>query len=333
MAVLLDTSSLPAPERAEAVRSALEGAVSRARVWAPPDASSRIERWDLEAGAHVIHHVSRGHRLTRTRQHLASDTTERISVGVATRGSMLLRHRDLVRADEVGELQLIDLTSPYDLLVDGESSVHAVTIDYCLLGLSVDAVRKAVPLIPKSPLYSLVRRHLLELPGAVDSLPAGPALGMLGTSTTELVRALIASVGDADDATGAEVLHQSLFVRLTAFIQQHQREADLSAGRLAKEFGVSTRSVYTAFARNDESLAEWVMRGRLEGCRRDLASLAHDRGAVNRVSASWGFKDARHFARRFRAQYGLSPREWQSLCATSIESTPTPASSPRVSTS
>nr|WP_246314229.1 helix-turn-helix domain-containing protein [Kineococcus aurantiacus] len=312
---MLDTSSLPAHERADAVRAALEGAVSKARVWAPPDACSRITRWDLGPGAHVIHHASRGHRLTRTRQHLTSDTAERISVGVSTRGSMLLRHRDTLLGDRIGELQLIDLTSPYDLLVEGDSCVHAVTIDCSHLGLPVDAVRRAVPLISRSPLYSLVRRHLLELPDAVDTLPAGPALGMLGTSTTELVRALIASVSETSDRTVREALHESLFVRMTTFIQQHQRDTDLTADRLAARFGVSVRAVYAAFARNEESLAEWVIRGRLEGARHDLATHARDWGAVGRVAAAWGFKDARHFARRFRDHYGMSPREWQRRCA------------------
>ncbi|WP_432519843.1 helix-turn-helix domain-containing protein [Kineococcus sp. SYSU DK006] len=317
MPVLLDTDSLAPHERADAVCSTLEAAVPRARVWAPANASSRIARWDLGPGAHVIYHDSHGHRITRTRRHLTSDAVERISVAVTTRGQVMLHHRDVLLGDRVGELQLLDLTSPYDLFIDGDSSVHAITIDYSHLGLSVDAVRRAVPLISRSPLYSLVRRHLLELPDAVNTLSAGPALGMLGTSTTELVRALIASVAQASDQTASEALHESLFARMTTFIQQHQRDADLTADRLAAQFGVSVRAVYAAFARNDESLVEWVIRGRLEGARHDLATRARDWGTIGRVAAAWGFKDARHFARRFRDHYGMSPREWQQHCVAS----------------
>ena len=31
------------------------------------------------------------------------------------------------------------------------------------------------------------------------------------------------------------------------------------------------------------------------------------------VAAGWGFKDPTHFARRFRAAYGLRPQEWRRL--------------------
>ena len=31
------------------------------------------------------------------------------------------------------------------------------------------------------------------------------------------------------------------------------------------------------------------------------------------MAAGWGFKDPTHFARRFRAAYGLLPQEWRRL--------------------
>ncbi|WP_432545859.1 hypothetical protein [Kineococcus sp. SYSU DK004] len=144
-----------------------------------------------------------------------------MSVGVTTRSSMLLHHRDVLLGNRVGKLQLLNLNSPYGLFIEGESSVHAITNDYSHLGLSVETARRAVPLISRRPLYSPARRHLLELPDAVATLPAGPALGMLETSTTELVRALIASVATVPDHAASEALHESLFVRMTTFIQQH----------------------------------------------------------------------------------------------------------------
>ncbi|WP_432545899.1 AraC family transcriptional regulator [Kineococcus sp. SYSU DK004] len=48
-----------------------------------------------------------------------------------------------------------------------------------------------------------------------------------------------------------------------------------------------------------------------------MATRARDWGAGGRVAAAWGCKDARHFARRFRDQYGMSPREWQQHCVAS----------------
>ncbi|MET7402601.1 AraC family transcriptional regulator [Dactylosporangium sp. NPDC005572] len=317
MAVLLDTTSLPWGQRADAVCAALATNLTPASVSAAAGARSRISRWDLGPGADLLHHVSGGHRLTRTGRHLRSDTPERISLGLPRSGSVRLKHRDLPYGDRIGELQLVDLTSPYDFLVDGPAELQAVIVDYAQLGLTVDAVRSAIPRLPGSPLYEMTRRHLHGLPAVIDALPPGPALAMLGSSTTELIRALIASCAVRPDEWAVEAVNGTLFLRLTAFIRQHQREPDLSAARLAAVHAVSVRAVYTAFAQQGEQLAEWVMRGRLEGARKELARLPSGAGAIGRVAHGWGFKDARHFARRFRAAYDVSPREWQQLSALS----------------
>ncbi|MFD0744873.1 helix-turn-helix transcriptional regulator [Phytohabitans flavus] len=228
---------------------------------------------------------------------------------------MRLKHRDLPGGDRIGDLQLVDLTSPYDFLVAAPSVLQAVVIDYAQLGLSVDTVRSAIPRLPASPLYAMTRRHLQDLPAIIDAMPPGPALSMLGSATTDLVRALIASTATQQGQWTTEAGNGTLFLRLTAFIRQHQRDRDLSAARLAAAHAVSERTVYAAFAQHGEHLAEWVMRGRLEGARTELARIPSSAGSVGKVAHTWGFKDARHFARRFRAAYGVSPREWQQLSA------------------
>jgi AraC-like DNA-binding protein len=98
--------------------------------------------------------------------------------------------------------------------------------------------------------------------------------------------------------------------------REHERDPDLGAARLAAAHAVSVRAVYAAFAQQGEQLAEWVMRGRLEGARKDLARMPASAGSVAKAAHAWGFKDARHFARRFRAAYEVSPSEWQRLTAT-----------------
>lgn len=308
MAVLLDTATLPWGERADAVCAALATALAPASVSAPAGVRSRISRWDLGPGADLVQHVSDGHRLTRTGKHLRSDNPERISLGLPDTGSVRLTHRDTPRGDRIRELQLVDLTSPYDFHVAGPCTVQAVIVDYAQLGLSVDTVRAAIPRLPASPLYPMMRRHLRELPEVTDAMTPGPALAMLGSSTTELIRALITSTTAGPDES-------TLFARMTAYIRHHQKDQDLSAVRLAAEHAVSVRAVYAAFAEQGEYLAEWVMRGRLEGARGQLARTRPGPGSIARTAHAWGFKDARHFARRFRAAYGMSPGEWQQVSA------------------
>lgn len=315
MAYVVDTSNLPFRDRADALCAALSTAGALASVSAPAGSRARISVWTLGPGATLLQSVTDGHRIARTSRHFRSDDPEQISLGLPRSGSVRLHHRDLRHGDRLGELQLVDLTSPYAFFVDGTSTNQAVIVDYRTLGLSVDTVRSAIPRLEASPLYRMACRHLAELPAAVDALEPGPAVSMLGSATTELVRALIASAASRPDRSAADAVNQTLFLRLTAFIRAHQRDRDLGAARLAAAHAVSVRAVYAAFAAHGESLAEWVMRGRLEGARADLARRSPGTGAVGRVAHAWGFKDARHFARRFRDAFGLSPTEWQHLTA------------------
>jgi AraC-like DNA-binding protein len=309
MPVVLDTSLLPARQRVEAVRAALVSSVAPAAVSVPPPARAKITHWSLGAGAELLHHVSTGHRLTRTSRHLQSDNPERISLGLPRSGVSRIRHRDMRGGDRNGELQLVDLTSPYDFWVEEPSSVQAIILDYTLLGIPVDVVRTAIPRLESSPLYEMMRRHLFELPDVFDRLGPNPAAAMLGESTVELVRALLASAATTEGPWLRDLMDGSLFTRLTTYIRQNLRATDLGAARLAAEHGVSVRTVYAAFAKEGEQLSEWVMRRRLHEARRELAG--SPTVTVASVARSWGFADPRHFARRFREEYGMSPAEWQ----------------------
>ncbi|GAA4259408.1 helix-turn-helix domain-containing protein [Dactylosporangium darangshiense] len=305
MAVLLDTTLLPERHRADAIRAALSTQLSPAAVSVAEPVRARLSHWELGEGVHLLYNVTGPHRLTCTERHLHSGTPERISLGLPVSGAVRMRHRDMPFGDRIGELQLADLTSPWDFQVDEPSVLQAVLVDYSRLGLPVEAVRSAVPRLAASPMYELLRRHLLQLPGVLDRIEPDSAVHLLGSSTVELIRAVIASACAPDDPW----LRDSLFTRLTAYIDHHQRDPDLGAARLAAEHGVSVRAIYAAFAERGEQLSEWVIRGRLRGAHDELAGSPDT--TVASVAHAWGFASARHFARRFRAEYGLSPVEWQ----------------------
>ncbi|MFI5912168.1 helix-turn-helix domain-containing protein [Dactylosporangium sp. NPDC051541] len=204
-------------------------------------------------------------------------------------------------------LRLADLSRPCDL----HASADAVTllVDRARLGLPAEAVRAAAPRLTASPLYGLVLRHVTHLPALLDRVGPGPAVALLGSSAVELVRALVATVSAPDEAWLRAAAAGTLFDRIAGFVGDHRRDADLSAARLAAEHGVSVRAVYAAFAARGERLAAWVIRERLRGAHAELAERPD--ATVAAVAGAWGFTDARHFARRFRAEYGMSPTQWR----------------------
>lgn len=318
--MLLDTTALVPEARTEAVRGALASAVSPTRVQVESSGAHRVSAWDFGRGVRLVQVVSSGHRLTRTPKHLRMDAPERVSLGITATGIGRMTHRDLPGAHR-RELLLVDETSPYDFEVVGPSTSHAVLVEYRELGLPVDVVRSAVPRLRESPLYGLVERHVAQLPALADALPHGPARTMLEQATTDLVRSLIASAASGASPALRRTASEALHSRTVTFVRQHQRDADLSAARLAREQHVSVRALYAAFAAQGQRLSEVVLAGRLEGARRELAVAAPTR-TVAAIADGWGFRDGGHFARRFRLAYGLSPREWR---AAHVPAAPAPA--------
>jgi AraC-like DNA-binding protein len=309
--LVLDTDALPAGHRADALLAAMTSSLVPSRVHVAHgggEIRARVQSWRLGPSAHLLHVESSGHRMARTSQHLRGGAQERISLAIQLAGRSRLAHRDLPAA-ALGELQLVDLTSPFRYATGVASAAQALYVDTAQLGLSVDVVRAAAPRLRASPLHGLTRDHLLRVRQLADGVPDARTAALLGAATVELVRALIASAADVrDDRDG-----DALLTRVTAYMLAHLGEADLDPSRVAAEHHMSVRSLHLLFSRQDLSVRRWLMHERLEAARRVLARADPERSSIAAIARNHGFPDPGHFARRFRRAYGMSPREWQQL--------------------
>jgi AraC-like DNA-binding protein len=139
--------------------------------------------------------------------------------------------------------------------------------------------------------------------------------------TRDLLRALVASAG----AEAAEVLEETLPVRIERWIIEHLGEPSLSAERIASAHFLSTRQLYYVWAeRNGEPLAGWIMSQRLERAARVLAATGRYDAAIAAVARRCGFADPAHFTRRFRERYGVTPRDWRALHRAGMPAVKTP---------
>ncbi|MEU8222539.1 helix-turn-helix transcriptional regulator [Kribbella sp. NPDC048915] len=102
-----------------------------------------------------------------------------------------------------------------------------------------------------------------------------------------------------------------LFSRITWYARRHLTDRTLGPAQLAAVHNVSVRYLYKLFAEHHRSLEQWLITERLRGAARELKDPAGDHLPISAIAARWGFDDAAHFARRFRAAYGVTPREWR----------------------
>jgi AraC-like DNA-binding protein len=314
VALLLDTDTMPADRRADALRAAMTSTVvpSQVDIEAQGEVRARIHGWQLGTSARLAHVASSGHRVVRRPRHLRGGGEEKISLAIQLTGRGSLTHRDLSPA-RTGDLQLVDLTSPFEFTAWPASATQVVYIDVAQLGLPVDVIRTAAPRLRNSPLHELTRAHLGHLRQVADAVETGPSAAMLGVATVELVRALIASA--AESRHQRQTAAESLTARITAYMHLHLGEVDLDPARIAAEHNISVRYLHLLFAERNLSVRRWLMQERLEGARRALTTAAPRRTSIAGVARQWGFADPGHFAKRFRAAYGMSPREWQQLAA------------------
>jgi AraC-like DNA-binding protein len=315
VALLLDTDQLDARDRIDAVNAVLSVTEVPHVILHTADGEvhHQIDVWELGPRAQLVQIRGTAIRLIRGPRQLRVAAPERVSLGFQLHTAADRSHLGSQESLEAKDLVLTDVTSAFTYGWVSGGGCRSYVVDYDMLGLSVDAVRRAVPRLKQSPLYTLLQSHLGHLAHTLEDVTANPAAGMLGAATTELLRALIVTAADEDSTPYRETLNNTLLLRIKHYVEHHLTEATLNVESIAAAHHVSVRRIYQVWASNELSLGQWIIRARLEGARRELArpGIAPPIAVVAR---RWGFADPTHFGRRFRTAYGLSPREWKLRC-------------------
>jgi AraC-like DNA-binding protein len=305
---LIDTSALAPREREAAAREFLETITDVDVVGhsCPPEAiSTRLRSWDLHNfQLNVLESPWLGFGLNRR------STMEAVSVGTQVSGQTIKTIGDQCQAFSPRQISLTDFGSPYQWRSTGESTTMSLRFTYAELCLPVGQIRSAAGDLVTSPLYDLFQTHVLQLYSFLDEDMPASAAESLASATLELARAVIATVGQQDAARN-DVANEALVTRIEAYVQQRLADPGLSPESIAHAHHISVRQLYKLWSGRELGLAEWIMRGRLEGARRDLRR--NESMPIAALARRWGFTDATHFGRRFRSAYGISPREWRQV--------------------
>lgn len=318
MAVILDTALLPPADRVDAVNQAMQQSGIPARIThepPPEEVRARIKLWNLGGSTTLMHRDGSGVCLTRTPGQVRMAAPERFSVTVlgAGRWTYTTGRQDQQVDSAQPRILLTDQAAPYQFNRIGGGETFSLGIEHGVLGLPVDQVRAAAGLVESSPVYPLVRDHLLALSGTLDRIPAGPALAMVGNAATELVRALIVSATEDPDRQHRAIT-DGLPLRISLYLGDHFREPDLTPAKIAAVHHISLRQLYNVWSRTHEQpLGQWIIAQRLDAARGVLAGPGAESWTISVIARRCGFTDTAHFARKFREAFGMSPREWRAI--------------------
>ncbi len=162
----------------------------------------------------------------------------------------------------------------------------------------------------------IVRRKMSKVVGASGAVAAAAAAaGALlrhassGRADAFAVRSIIdlaLSSFDMDEDEEQPRLPPSLH-RASHLVQRNIADPTYGPDALAKDLGVSRRSLYSAFGRLGLSPASFIKRQRLDHARNEILSGQNDEVSLSAIALDNGFPDSSSFSHAFKAAYGVPP--------------------------
>ena len=135
----------------------------------------------------------------------------------------------------------------------------------------------------------------------------------ISAGVTDAILGLLASayrqlLGSSIDHSSLGAAHR---VRIIQHIEEHLGDSNLTPTRIAEAFRITTRYLHHLFSEEDETVARYILRRRLEECARALTSQSQRKRTITSIAFDYGFSSATHFGRAFRSRYDLTPREYR----------------------
>ncbi|GAA1580681.1 helix-turn-helix domain-containing protein [Leucobacter aridicollis] len=257
---------------------------------------------EIAARPHVVH---------RTTASIADGGSGfyKVSLMLSGCGHLVQDGREIVI--QAGDLAIYDTSRPYTLEFDDAFKTLIVMFPKDRLDLPPALTDQliAAPLADEHPgLLPIVSSYLSQFPSQLAPLPEGVRAKLAHTSL-DLLGTLFADVLDASPAQRDP--HQLLLQRICGYIDEHLGSPELSPGSIAAAHYISKRHLHVLFRTADTTVSSWIRDRRLERSRADLRDPALADRTVAAIAMKWGFGDAAHFSRVFKATYGVSPREFR----------------------
>ena len=101
--------------------------------------------------------------------------------------------------------------------------------------------------------------------------------------------------------------------RIHDAIYRNLSDPELDCALIAKEVGLSVRQIHAVFSGTGTTLMRHIWQRRLARIAADLENdnLLHK--PVSTIAFEWGFNEAAHFSRQFKAAFGMPPARYRAL--------------------
>jgi AraC family transcriptional regulator, positive regulator of tynA and feaB len=218
-----------------------------------------------------------------------------------------------------GDITLLDPLLPYAGRFFSGSKLLVLKLPRRLLEARTGKTRQMIarrvrPMAAENSLASsflaMLPAHAGRLGGAAGEIIADQVLDLVAVSfakTMEYERPRVSSARSV------------VLLNLRGAVEAGLADPALDAETVAGAAGVSLRYANAVLAQEGTSVARLIQERRLARCRRALDDASQRHRTISEIAYGWGFSDMTHFGRRFKAAFGLSPRDYRSQSRDAVE--------------
>lgn len=269
-------------------------------------------------GSVMLAEVSASHALVeRTPRLIRSGDPELYKFGLQVSGTSVIEQGDRQAHLRPGDLAIYDTSRPYRVTFSDDFKMTVAMFPRALVRLPEQqmAALTAVRLAGDNGLGALIAPLLKGIGGELSS--SRPVIAThLGDAVVDLVTAAFAQQLDRSLEPDTPTSYRTLIARVRKFVDDRLPDPALCSKSVADAHFVSVRYLQKVFATEGISVSNLIRSRRLEQCRRDLVDPVCQHLSIAQIGGRWGFPDAAHFSRLFRATYGVSPREFRKTAIT-----------------
>lgn len=246
------------------------------------------------------------HRVRRTSPLARRDDRHFVKATLLTRGSCILEQNGRTTCLRAGEWSIYDNAQPYQMTIPSHVQMFLLLVprdrfvarEFDLQDLVVRRLsgRRGLGKI----IWSLISDTFNQIPQILDATCHDVA-----DIVIQLARlALTDCSGDRLALDSKAALRN----RVKLHIEGHLADPEFSITKLAHVTGCTKRYLHMIFQPEGISISDYILKQRLERCRKDLLNPACAHRSITDIAYSWGFNSSNHFSRCFKEAFGASPR-------------------------
>ncbi len=245
----------------------------------------------------------------RTLRH-ENNKTDHLFLSTVLTGSVRADQYDRSGTDRIGDFSIRDANAPWTIEHTGYSEVLAVGIPRERLEDELGSASRfaGVTVGGDLPIATLTRSFLGSLLSEADRLTPQAAERMVAAGLDLVVASLAERLaqGTPQSAQGSVALQSA-----KAYLEANLHDPALDPTRLAAAAGVSLRRLQDLVHERGQHVSDWIWSRRLQVAATRLADPGLLHMPLGILAFGCGFASQPHFSRRFKARYGLSPRDYR----------------------